>query len=273
VDRLIRQARRSPTGWILAFSAAGATGALAGIAIALVGGWPATVTAIVGAAIALLVVGRALTRPSAPVGVAANLSDTEIDAALGTDPAVGKPGTTRVRLRHFHEVDAATGAFEATIDDEVVRWQGWTEAHVAELRRRAGHLDELRALGFLAVSDGVDDRVLGVVSLTVPPETPGLAWFGVWLGPDARGRGFAAAAVALAARLAWAEGATEMTMGTVADNTAMVRSFTRAGATLQQRSEHVLPNGDAVESLWYRMGRPDDRPGDDPTVVGPDDPA
>ena len=269
VDRLIRQARRSPTGWILAFSAAGATGALAGVAIASIGGWPATVTAIVGAAIALLIVGRALTRPSAPVGLAANLSDEEIDATRMPEPPAATPGTARVRLRHFHEIDAATGAFEATIDDEVVRWQGWTDAHVAELRRRAGHLDELRALGFLAVADRVDDRVLGVGSRTAPPETPGLAWFGVWLGPEARGHGFAAASTALAARLAWAEGSVGMTMGTVATNTAMVRSFTRAGATLQQRSEHVLPNGEAVESVWYQL----DRAADDPTVVGPDDPA
>ena len=97
--------------------------------------------------------GRALTRPSAPVGLAANLSDDEIDATRMPEPADATPGAARVRLRHFHEVDAATGAFEATIDDEVVRWQGWTDAHVAELQRRAGHLDELRQLGFLAVAD------------------------------------------------------------------------------------------------------------------------
>jgi RimJ/RimL family protein N-acetyltransferase len=269
VEQLIARARRSPTGWILAFTAAGATGAAVGVAIALVGGWPATVTAIVGAAIALLVMGRALTRPSAPVGLAANLSDDEIDATRMPEPADATPGAARVRLRHFHEVDAATGAFEATIDDEVVRWQGWTDAHVAELQRRAGHLDELRQLGFLAVADRSDDRVLGVVSLTSPSETPGLAWFGVWLAPEARGHGLAADSITLAARLAWAQGAAELTMGTVASNTAMVRSFTRAGATLQQRSEHVLPNGDAVESVWYHLARP----GDGPAVVGPDDAA
>ncbi len=245
MQQLIRSARRSPSGWILAFSAAGATGALVGLVVAMVGGWPATLLAIVGAAAGLLVMGRALTRPAPATGVLAGLDEWPVDL-----------DGTRVRLRHFSEVDAATGAFEATIDDEVVHWQGWSDHETEHLRRLAGDLEQLRALGFVAVADARDDRVLGVVSLTAPPTTPGLAWFGIWRAPEARGHGLATEAIGLAAAGAWRGGLTAMTMGTDAANTAMVRSFVAAGATLAETSPHVRPDGRRVDSVWYRIERP-----------------
>ncbi|MHB1139784.1 MAG: GNAT family N-acetyltransferase [Microthrixaceae bacterium] len=254
MDALIRSARRSPSGWILAFCAAGATGALVGLVVALVGGWPTTVLVIVGAAIGLLVVGRALTRPSPPIGLAADLDDP--DAGSGSGPS-------RVRLRHFGEIDAATGAVEATIDDEVVRWQGWSEHDAAHLRHLAADPARLRESGFLAVSDPGDDRVLGVVSLTAPPTTPGLAWFGIWLAPEARGHGLATETIRRTAALSWRCGADAMTMGTDAANTPMVRSFVAAGASLSETTPHVLPDGRQVDSVWYRLEAPGPAAGDD----------
>ena len=256
---MIRRAQSSPTGWILAFVGFGATGAAVGLVVAWASGWPSSITAAIGAAIGLLLAWRTVARPSTPLSVAT--PDTDLSAST----------TARIRLRRFTQDDARAEAVLATIDEEVTRSMGWSPADVASIAAIASDPDRFRSQGSLALSpaiqgglrsdasdsDDVND-VLGVVSLTRPPQTPGAAWLGLWLAEPARGHGLAAEAIGLAGQLAWSVGLGSITMGTTGTNLAMQNSFTRAGAVLFDTTPHLLPDGRTVESVWFRLDRPDD---------------
>ena len=261
-DALIRRARKSPTGWLLAFIAFGVLGAGVGLVVAWASGWPSSVTLALGAAIGLLLAWRGVARPPEPLGVAT--PDTDLSRCVGP----------RVRLRRFTEVDARADAVLDTIDDEVTSSMGWSTAEIATITSTARNSHQLQSQGFLAISSSGSDRaasdlgtgdagdgssevdLLGVVSLTRPTETPGVAWLGLWLAPSARGLGLATEAIGLAAQLARSAGLRSITMGTTNSNEAMKRSFLAAGAELFDTTEHLLPDGRTVESVWFRLDGP-----------------
>jgi len=241
---VIRRAQASPTGWLLAFVGFGAIGAAVGLVVAWASGWPSSLTLAIGAAIGLLLAWRTIARPTRPLGIATSSTD------------LSRCTTDRIRLRRFTAEDARAEAMVETIDAEVTDSMGWSPADVASIAATASDPERLEAQGYLAIGPAEGDEVLGVVSLTRPPQTPGAAWLGLWLGESARGHGLASEAIDLAAQLVWSAGLGSITMGTTSTNEAMKRSFTRAGARLFDTTPHLLPDGRTVDSVWFRLDRP-----------------
>lgn len=243
---MIRRAQASPTGWLLLFVSFGAIGTTIGLAVAWASGWPSWLTLALGAVIGLLLAWRSISRPSTSTGVATRTTD------------LSPYSSPRIRLRQFSTVDAATESVLGTIDQDVIESMGWSAAELDSIAATASDPEMLQSQGYLAIStQGSDDDLLGVISLTQPPVTPGAAWLGLWLAESSRGSGIATEAIGLTAQLVWASGLASITMGTTSTNTAMQRSFVRAGAELFDTTPHLLPDGRTVDSVWFRLDRPE----------------
>jgi RimJ/RimL family protein N-acetyltransferase len=82
------------------------------------------------------------------------------------------------------------------------------------------------------IADAADAEPLGLVSLRIAEQDPGLAAVGYWLRTEARGRGAATVAVQLIARWAFNELAVErLELTTAPENVASQRVAERAGFT------------------------------------------
>jgi RimJ/RimL family protein N-acetyltransferase len=239
---MIDRARNSPSGWLGLCILFGAIGGAVGLVVGWASGWPYPLVLVVGAGIGLLLATRALRSPAPTLGLLSAFDQLPDGSAV-------------VRLRHFSEADAHSGALAATVDDEVRRTMGWTAEDAAALVDLAATPHLLRSRGFVAVVDPASDAVLGVVSLTRAGHDDGV--LGIWLGPHGRGRGLGGEAVRVAAAMAWGCDVHVLRMGTRADNTAMRRCFVTAGAEVEESGELVLPDGSTVDSVWYRLERPD----------------
>jgi len=240
---MIERARRSPTGWLAVCTLFGAIGGAIGLVVGWASGWPYPLVLVIGAALGLLLATRALREPPPTLGVLSGFAQLP-------------DGSEVVRLRHFTDADAAAGALGATVDDVVARAMGWSPTDVDTLVGLGSSPATLRARGFVAVADPGDDRVLGVVSLT-RTGADGEGVVGLWLGPAARGRGLGSEALRVAVALAWGCDLRTLTMGTTAANTPMQRCFVAVGADLEESGEQELPDGRSVESVWYRLVRPE----------------
>jgi RimJ/RimL family protein N-acetyltransferase len=82
------------------------------------------------------------------------------------------------------------------------------------------------------IADVAHAEPLGLVSLRIADQDPGLAAIGYWLRPEARGRGAATVAVQLVARWAFSElGVQRLELTTAPENVASQRVAERAGFT------------------------------------------
>lgn len=153
------------------------------------------------------------------------------------------------------DADAAA----ATIDDEVIEAQGYTDAAPAYFHERACGLGSEESLSGCAVWFAVCDHagnVVGDYELTrVGSREP---WtLGWWLGPGARGHGLGRES--LAAVLAYAHrhvGIADVRMGTKATNERALRQIRGTGAQEIERTAHKLPNRTRVSGVWFLHSDP-----------------
>ena len=84
----------------------------------------------------------------------------------------------------------------------------------------------------LVITEAAHTEPLGMITLRIAEQDPGLAAVGYWLRPEARGRGVATVAVQLAARWVFAElGVQRLELTTAPENVASQRVAERAGFT------------------------------------------
>jgi RimJ/RimL family protein N-acetyltransferase len=204
-------------------------------------GWPTGVGPAVGALVGLL------------------LAAWRVSAAPGAPPFSAPAWSRlsphrhrRVTVRRLERGDAAA-AIE-TVDEEMARWNGWPHALAAQIRVVLSHPLVALESGYLAVCE--EDRLIGIVSLGRVDGEPDVASLGCWLGPAGRGRGLGAEMVAAAGQVAWSLGFRSVVVGTSVENVAMRRSIERAGALHEAHRPHALPNGEEVDSTWFRLRRP-----------------
>jgi RimJ/RimL family protein N-acetyltransferase len=193
------------------------------------------VVGVVGVALVLFLWARLWSTPPKG-GLAISLRDLE--DASGAD----------VSLRRLDDADAR--AYGDTIDDEVIRANGWPPRSVRQVRRMASYPLVAAESGQLVICDD-HGRLVGGLSLTKADAGDGTAQLGCWIGPRDRGRGHGALAIAAAAGLARRSGIRELRMGTARTNVAMIRSFEKAGAACVESRPHRLPDGTVVDSLWF----------------------
>jgi RimJ/RimL family protein N-acetyltransferase len=153
--------------------------------------------------------------------------------------------------------DVEADAVATTIDEEVIQAMGWSEQDVEAITTMSRDPLLMAQRGFIMVAEpGQEDQVLGVVSLTRIPGQAAEAGLGLWMAPEARGRGLGPAAIRLAAEMCWQSGVAVLTLGTTAGNVSMQRCYLAAGADLFDTCENELPDGRIVDSSWYRIHNP-----------------
>ena len=153
-------------------------------------------------------------------------------------------------------------AYCGSIDDEVVRRQGYDDATVAGFR--TGFAERVNATWrghhlAIAVCDASTGALIGQYSLGAKrrrfrfPEIS-LGW---WLGPNGRGRGFAVESLSMMLDYVHHDvGFTRVVMGTAVDNDRALRQIAAVDATLIRDREHRLPNGEMVDTRWFRHVTP-----------------
>ena len=163
--------------------------------------------------------------------------------------ALHRQSTERVVLRRLRRRDA--DAFLATIDEVVVTTNGWEEGareEVAQGLRVWGHG---RIVDEVLITDRRSRAVIGSMSIQQIDEEARTCELGWNLGPEWRGRGYGTEAVRLAVQALHGAGIREIRVGTNADNLAVQRVVEKLGARPLDNTQHVLPNGTTIESLWY----------------------
>lgn len=160
---------------------------------------------------------------------------------------------SHVLVRPALGIDGAP--LRATIDDEVVQWMGWTDAHVADLSTWSTSTKQaLRQAGYLTVVDKSVDQVVGAIVLGGVDIVRGTAELGMWLGPTARGRGYAREALELGLQAFGAVGLGTVRIVTAENNKRMRRIAEQVGALPMLGVEHTLPNGEQVDGVIYAVG-------------------
>jgi RimJ/RimL family protein N-acetyltransferase len=161
--------------------------------------------------------------------------------------------SSRLRLRAPRADDAT--AISETIDDEVVRANGWLPAERRMILLATRHPQLLRA-GFVVAADRETDVVLGVVLFSAIDPDMRTAHVGLWLGPTARGRGLGTELVSAATQLAWRLGLLSVRLATSSSNVAMRRCAEWAGGWLIEETPHRLSNGTIVSACQYVLMAP-----------------
>ncbi|MCU0311697.1 MAG: GNAT family N-acetyltransferase [Acidimicrobiales bacterium] len=164
-------------------------------------------------------------------------------------------------------------AFEATIDDEVIRAQGWPDPRAAASRMKATSTrtpkqpaPEASCPTMLGVYRP-DGELVGVYILTLGPPKTGSS-LGYWFGPTGRGKGLATATLPLIIDYGHNHlGTSRVRIHTAVNNTANRRVVERAGATYRGSAPHRLPEGSKIDSVWYSFERANDTTG--PTLWPP----
>ncbi|GLY79505.1 GNAT family N-acetyltransferase [Actinoallomurus iriomotensis] len=164
--------------------------------------------------------------------------------------------TGRLTLRPIEAGDV--DAYLTAVDDEVRRWMPWSEDFTREKAVRwcteeaAGDLS--RALNF-AIVPGDAGRLEGGVGIGRADWETGVAETGYWLGPAARGRGYATEAVRAVARHAFGLGLTRVELLAAVGNVASQRVAERAGFTREDvlREARPLPGGKPADMVRFRL--------------------
>lgn len=162
----------------------------------------------------------------------------------------------RVRLRPLRDADAT--AYAAGSADTDVR----RHAHLPEpeytpdsvrrmIERDARPGLDRGDLAVLAIAEASSDAFAG--SLVLFNVAVDRAEVGFWLHPDARGKGYASAALALAAEFARASGLTTLTARTVTDNAGSQRVLDAAGFEQGGSETGVAPSGHKVDLMYYAL--------------------
>jgi RimJ/RimL family protein N-acetyltransferase len=155
----------------------------------------------------------------------------------------------QVVLRRVAPEDRDT--WRAGVDDEVVRWNGWTDSTIPRVFRA-----QLNGMTFTphyreawVIVERATECVVGSQSLMeigrVEVQTGG------WLAPDARGRGLGSDAARSVATFAHEHlGYERVTAGTDVANAAAQQQYLAAGFTELARKNHHLPDGRETPGIW-----------------------
>jgi RimJ/RimL family protein N-acetyltransferase len=156
----------------------------------------------------------------------------------------------------LHDVDD----FVASIDDEVVRWQGFEPEVIEKLRVGRAKLVPTKYDGWpceLAVRDRTTNDFLGQYEFTNIGPGGTSAHLGWWLGAQARGRGLGTESLTLALEYAHTDiHLRRVIMGTTRENVRAAAQIRRTGGVLTHEAPHTLPNGQIVEALWFQHAAP-----------------
>jgi RimJ/RimL family protein N-acetyltransferase len=139
------------------------------------------------------------------------------------------------------------------IDEEFRRWNGWSHEQARRHLAIVRHPVWVTEIEDLVVCRADDGHVIGAVSYQAHPSDQHRAALGCRMHPDARGSGYGAELVRLAAVFARQSGLEHLDIGTHRANTPMRRSIERAGGTLVGETPHRMPNGEVVDGVWYRL--------------------
>lgn len=143
----------------------------------------------------------------------------------------------------------------ASVDDEVVRANGWTGAEIG----RNGLVLEIpaqAAANYLwTACDPVTGAFVGSTSIGTDPCDPQVGSIGMWLAPAWRGRGLGAELFRLAVLSTATAYRWPISAATSTDNVAMRRAIERAGGTELQRYDHHLPDGTVAHAIRYGFAR------------------
>ena len=155
--------------------------------------------------------------------------------------------TARLIVRSTQRSDAVDVA--ASMDDHVLREHGWSQAIKQAWVDTVAAGELQRSL--LAVCDKETGRLVGTISVQPSPAGFHIGNVGVMLGPEGRGRGYAAEALTVALPYFHSLGLPRLVIETAEDNVAMRRSAEAAGATLTESYVHELPDGRRVSAVRY----------------------
>jgi RimJ/RimL family protein N-acetyltransferase len=163
--------------------------------------------------------------------------DARFMADAFADPAIRRYNGNLDRLgRPFPPLSIANA--EAVIDGIALRWRAF-----ADTRTPSGvafAITDAKS-GELAGCCGVDDWSKADV-----------AQIGYWIGPSARGRGYATRAAILLTRWLFELGAARIFLTIVAENAASVAAARRAGFVYEgTMRSHGMWNGDRCDVMWF----------------------
>lgn len=161
--------------------------------------------------------------------------------------------TARLQIRRPRHNDSVW--FAATIDDEVMRENGWTDRIRAEqitaIERGFSPYDREQLL----ITTRSDGAVVGAVAVRLVDEQSRTCELGWHIGPRFRGNGYASEAVAAFVDALHDAGSAEIAIGTAESNTAVRRICAKIGATVTESRPHELADGSTIASVWYRHTR------------------
>lgn len=176
------------------------------------------------------------------------------EQAFALPPATELHRTDALVLRTPRPGDRA--GLDDTVDDEVVRVNGWTPRHKRATSALFRFPPVAAESGLVVVADAADDCVQGVMSISPLAGEGRRVQVGGWIGPPSRGTGLAGGAFRGTARIAFGHGASEVVAGTSTDNTRMQRALEQAGARrLSGVRAHELPDGSRTASIWFAFQR------------------
>jgi RimJ/RimL family protein N-acetyltransferase len=162
-------------------------------------------------------------------------------------------GSERLILRPLELGDL--DAFLASIDDEVLRRQGFAPDTMEQYRIGFAQFVNQSYQGRpcnLAVHDRETNEFFGCYELYDFAPAGASAHLGWWLGAAARGRGMGFESLGLALHYAHTDvGIPRVIMGTTRDNARAVAQIERAGAVFTHEAPHTLPNGETIPAIWF----------------------
>jgi RimJ/RimL family protein N-acetyltransferase len=145
----------------------------------------------------------------------------------------------------------------ASIDDEVMRWQGYNEEDLQrhfELARMSLSAFQIYREEW-SVARAADYAFLGVQSLT--QSAPDTVETGGWLRAEARGIGYGSEIVRAMTTFAHEHlGFARVVAGTESSNERALHQYRAAGFTERSRAPHRLPNDRAIDSIWLEHRTP-----------------
>ncbi|MGZ0153270.1 GNAT family N-acetyltransferase [Kribbella sp. WER1] len=153
------------------------------------------------------------------------------------DPAIRRYNGAHDRLGRPAPLLSVVGA-EATIDEFVSRW-------------RAFGAGEAPAGVAFAITDAASGGLIGCCGVDDWSKED-VAQFGYWIGPGARGRGYATRAVVLLTRWLFELGAARAFLTVEADNAASAAVARRAGFVHEGTMRaHSVWQGERVDVMWF----------------------